>query len=166
MDASALDAPASDAAADVAPPGDAASASNLSGKYDVTVTNGANGCQLPSWTPNASGPGVIVDVKQNAGIDAYAGIGGINVAALLANLVGFPTFTGTAASGKLVLTSLKPQALTIGSCNLQLFVRIDANQVGKDGLSGSIVYTIFPQSGTCSATCQSIQTFTGSRPPT
>src|SRR5262245_41651647 len=139
---------------------------NVAGNYTVAVTNGENGCNLQNWTVGNSASGIPLMITQN-GTALTATVNGLTGTYL--NLVlGSSTFNGTVSGNDLNLRLVGTRAGNTGSCAYTINANVSA-VLNSDVLQGSIDYV--PQTNQsidCGVldSCQSVQAFNGTRPPT
>jgi hypothetical protein len=139
---------------------------NVGGNYTVNVTNGTNGCNLGGWTDGAMSSGIGVAVTQN-GTQLAATVGGV-VGLFMTAGIGTNTFSGALVGTQASMTATGTVQGTQGSCTFTTNATVNATFSG-DTMQGTVTYTRVPstQSSGCAAIqgCQSIQNFSGARPP-
>jgi hypothetical protein len=138
---------------------------NITGTYDVSLTNGANGCQFASWTTGAMVSNIGVDITQN-GTNASAQVTGL-AALVYAVDLGTATFTGSVQGDTFTMTAFGSHAATDGQCSYTLKASMTGTQLG-DSVQGQLTYSETTNgSPDCGyhATCTSVQSFAGVRPP-
>jgi hypothetical protein len=142
------------------------SAANVAGTYTIALTIQQNECGILGNDPGTSSSGVTVVVTQE-GSKVTAQVQG--AAALgLGLATGSATFTGTVSGNSLDLSISGTVSGSSGTC---AFTR-NAHLVGTvagDVLTGSVTYSFATnKTADCGIrdTCQDIQVFNGTRPPT
>jgi hypothetical protein len=139
---------------------------NVAGTYTLALTVQQNECGILTNAAGTSSTGVTVVVTQDganvtAKVQGAAGLG-------LSLATGSDTFTGKISGNSLDLSIIGTVAGSSGTC---AFTR-NAHLVGTlagDLLTGSVTYTYATnQNADCGTrdTCQDIQRFNGTRPPT
>ena len=135
---------------------------NAAGDYDVVVTNGDNGCNVPNWTVGASASATVT-LTQN-GNDVTASVTGLAGLALDLALGGH-TYSGQIQSSTLDLELFGTRSDTLGNCTYTINSEIHAVLDG-DVLAGQIDYLPATNGNPdCSGimNCRSFQEFTGTR---
>jgi hypothetical protein len=145
---------------------DSDSAANVAGSYTIALTIQQNECGILANDPETSSTGVSVVITQD-GSKVTAKVQG--AAALgLGLAMGSATFTGTVSGNSLDLSISGTVSGSSGTCAFTRNARL-VGTVAGDVLTGSVTYTFatnrMPDCGTRN-TCQDIQVFNGTRPPT
>jgi len=137
---------------------------DVEGTYSVGLTKRENGCDFQNWTVGEQTSGVTVVITQND-VNAIAEVQG-GAGALLDFAFGSNTFSGDVDGDKLHLFLAGTRPQTSGNCTYTYDGRIRATLVG-DALNGSLTYSSNGNDNTdCAAiVCDSVQDFSGSRPP-
>jgi hypothetical protein len=137
---------------------------DVEGTYTVNLTNRDNGCNFQNWTVGAQTTGVQVVITQND-VNAIADVQGI-AGGYLDFAFGSSTFSGNVDGSDLDLFLAGTRPQTSGNCTYTYDGRIRATLVG-DALNGSLTYSSNGNNNTdCAAiVCDSVQDFSGSRPP-
>jgi hypothetical protein len=147
--------------------GDGDDAADIAGTYNISLTNGPNGCGFPSWNENQTTQGVQLIVTQdptdkNKATASVEGLAG----GFLELTFGSRRFEGSAKGSNLDLTSTG-RAGADGSCAFTQKARVTGKLEG-DLLTGTISYS-FTTTGepACGVrnTCATTQSFNGTRPP-
>jgi hypothetical protein len=138
---------------------------NIAGNYNVTVTDGQNGCNFGNWTQGMMSSNIPFDITQQ-GTNASGTVGGVT-GGLIAIVEGSATFNGTVGSNVFDLKLVGMRALSMGACAYT----INAEAVGTitgDTITGTIDYSAMtngsPDCGVLTG-CHSHQDFTGVRAP-
>lgn len=136
--------------------------SNAAGDYTVTVTDRANGCNLPNWTAGSTTAATVTLTQSANNVTAVVtGLGGL---ALDVGLGGH-SFTGKINGTTLDLDLFGTRTNSSGNCTYTVNAKIRAVLTG-DMLSGQIDYTSATNSNPdCGAIqgCDSFQDLAGSR---
>lgn len=135
---------------------------NAAGDYTVTITNGNNGCKLPSWTTGDIGTATVTLTQSQSNVTAV--VGGVARFALDLGLGGH-SFTGKITGSDLDLHLFGTRSNTEGNCTYTLNAEIRA-VVNGNTLTGQIDYTSATNSNPdCSTiqSCDSFQDLSGSR---
>jgi hypothetical protein len=148
--------------------GDAQAPIDVAGRYQISLTNGANGCMLERWQEGQMSQGVTLLVVQDAADKrkVSATVEGI-VGGLISLWIGSNTFQGTASSGALDMTIMGTRAMSNGTCAYTTVARARA-AVMKDAIDGTVTYSYATNGAPDCAWrtgCQTIQRFNGTRPP-
>jgi hypothetical protein len=138
---------------------------DVSGDYTVALTNGANGCNIPSWSVGSVTSGVPLsitqdDVRLTAVVTGSVGLG-------LTAVTNSNTFSGTVDGNHLDLTLAGSMEIPLGLCRYTIDVTTQGDLEG-DTLTGTVTYTpVTNMVPDCAPiqNCQSTQTFSGTRPP-
>ncbi|HEY6175233.1 MAG TPA: hypothetical protein VIX73_12340 [Kofleriaceae bacterium] len=135
---------------------------DAAGDYTVTVTDGQNGCNLPSWTPGAMSNATVTLTQSGNNVTAVVtGLGG----AVLDIGLGSHSFTGKINGSTLALDLFGTRSNNSGNCTYTINAKIHAVLDG-DALSGQIDYTSAtngnPDCGGI-AGCDSFQDIAGTR---
>ncbi|HZU83955.1 MAG TPA: hypothetical protein VE987_13600 [Polyangiaceae bacterium] len=138
---------------------------NVAGDYSVDVTDGSNGCQFANWTQGSTATGIPVTVTQNA-TSVGVTVDGL-VGSLLKLGIGTNVFTGSLSGDRATMTAAGSVAGTQGNCAYTTNATIDATFNG-DTMQGTLTYTRMTNGNPdCAGItgCQTIQQFSGARPP-
>jgi len=141
------------------------SPADVAGSYTISVTNGANGCNLATWTVGSSATNIGVTVSQD-GSSATATIEGLTGAYVMAAL-GSRTFAGSVHGTSLDLELIGTNAQTSGNCTYTYNAILDGT-IDGDVITGTITYTAATNDQPdCVGIegCESVQDFNGTRPP-
>ena len=138
---------------------------DISGTYSVAITNGPNGCNLANYTVGETATNITMVVTQNdtAASAEVQGVAGLALSAL----VGGNTFVGTVDGSDVTLRIAGNRMMTMGTCDYHFDATADARLTG-DALAGNVAYTPVTDGATdCGPLegCETIQMFSGSRPP-
>jgi hypothetical protein len=137
---------------------------SVAGDYTVTVTDGVNGCNLPSWTAGATSSATVTLTQSQNNVTAVVS----GIAGLALNLgLGGNSFTGKVTGSDLDLHLFGTRSTTTGNCTYTLNAAIRA-VAGGSSLSGQIDYTSATNGNPdCSAIekCDSFQDLSGTRMP-
>jgi hypothetical protein len=138
--------------------------SDISGSYDVAVTNRASSCDFKDWMEGKEASGIGLSITQD-GDQAHATLDG--VAGLFFTVwLGSAEFDGQVKSSSfhLVNYGTKPQAQ--GNCSFTYNAVVDGD-LDADAISGTITYApATNDSPDCQdVKCEAVQDFSGSRPP-
>jgi hypothetical protein len=140
---------------------------NVAGSYTVDVTDGSNGCNFANWNQGAQAMNIAVSVSQN-GSQVTATVNGVTGLFMTAG-IGTNTFSGSLAGSQASMTATGTVQGTQGSCTFTTNATVDATFNG-DTMQGTVTYTRVPamQSSSCASLqgCQTVQSFSGARPPT
>lgn len=138
---------------------------DTSGVYTVNVTNKANACGYPNWNENESTTGIELTIIQDG--STITGTVGGAVGSLVQLLLGASTFQGTVSGNQVDATNFGTKSYTDGACTYTINIVMEGTLDG-DALQGVLRYTPktneSPDCGVL-ASCESIQEFSGSRPP-
>jgi hypothetical protein len=137
----------------------------VAGTYTVAVTNKANGCQFDRYQEGATSQGIEFVMTQE-GSKAKGTVGGL-VGAAIEIWLGTRTFEGDVAANKVILKAIGKNPQTTAGCTYTTTATVDGTLTGN-ALQGTITYTYNTnKSPDCSFrdTCQTVQDFSGSRPP-
>ena len=138
---------------------------DVSGSWNVNLTNGPNECMVSGWTEDESTSGIPLVITQD-GADVTGTIGGAwGTAADVA--FGTREFRGT-VSGRHIDMRLTGRAGSMGGCAFTTVIDFDADTSG-DTLAGRLVLSADTNSSPdCMhlATCMNVQAMNGARPPT
>lgn len=141
------------------------SAANIAGNYNVTVTDGTNGCNFPNWTQGAMSANIPFDITQQ-GANASGTVGGAT-GGLILLVEGTATFNGTVGGDVFDLKLLGMRALSMGACAYTINAEA-AGTISGDTINGTIDYSAMtngsPDCGVLTG-CHSHQDFTGVRAP-
>jgi hypothetical protein len=149
----------------VAVAGCGGSPADVAGSYTVSVTNGANGCNLVNWTVGESAAGIPVTITQDGGA-ATATVEGVTGALLVAGL-GSRIFAGEVSGSSLDLALIGTNSQTSGNCTYTYNALLDGS-IDGDVIEGTITYTAATNDQSdCAALegCETVQDFNGTRPP-
>lgn len=138
---------------------------DVAGDYTLSITNGANGCDLENWMEGDTTTAVPLVVTQdgeniNGHLMGLAG-GYFDV------VVGTSRFAGKVDGEDVDMTLFGTRAYTLMGCTWTLNVDIDAS-IDGDLLQGTITYRAATNnSPDCGEllTCRNVQMFNGTRPP-
>jgi hypothetical protein len=136
---------------------------SVAGNYTVTLVNGNNGCDLPSFPGGAQSTVANVTLTQSHS-DVTAVVGG-GAGILLDILLGGHSYTGKVTGGDLDLHLFGTRSMNSGNCTYTLNAAIRAVVDGSD-IKGQIDYTSATNGNPdCStiATCDSFQELFGTR---
>lgn len=140
-------------------------AANIAGDYSVSVTDGANGCNLADFTQGDTATGITVTITQS-GSDATLVVGGA-VGLEFEAALGSATFTGKVDGQHFELTLYGTRSYTMNSCTYTLDTTISGDEAA-DVIEGTATYKAAtngsPDCGSIQG-CSSVQTFNGTRPP-
>jgi hypothetical protein len=137
---------------------------SVAGDYTVTVTNGNNGCNLPSWTAGTASSATVTLTQSKS--DVTAVVGGVAGLALGIGLGG-NSFTGKVTGSDLDLHLFGTRSSTSGNCTYTLNAAIRA-VVSGNTLTGQIDYTSATNGNPDCSTidkCDSFQDLSGTRMP-
>jgi hypothetical protein len=134
------------------------------GTYAVGLTNRENGCNFDNWTVGQQTSGIEVVITQN-GESAIAEVKG-GAGLYLSFAFGSNTFSGSVDGSDLDLFLAGTRAQTSGNCTYTYDGRIVATLTGN-ALNGTLTYSSNGNNNSdCAAiVCDSVQEFSGSRPP-
>jgi hypothetical protein len=139
---------------------------DVAGSYTVDVTNASNGCMMGGWTTGAMSTGIGVVIQQSSQ-QLTATVSGVTGAFMTLG-IGTNTFSGTLTGNQGSMTATGTVQGTQGSCTFTTNATVDAAFNG-DAMQGTVTYTRVPANGSsgCAALvgCQSVQNFSGARPP-
>jgi hypothetical protein len=138
---------------------------DVHGNYTVDLTDEMNGCSLSNWTAGSSTTNVPFVVTQSGGSVSgqVTGLAGVFVAAWL----GSNTFQGSVTGSGVDMTLTGTNAMSQNGCAYTYNAHLVGTLQGN-ALMGTITYSAQTNgaSGCGSLTgCQSVQDFSGSRPP-
>jgi hypothetical protein len=143
-----------------------ASPADIAGNYTVNVTNGENGCSLDGWTAGATTTAIPFVITQSDA-DATGSVEGL-AGTYLDLVLGNHIFTGEVRGDQFEATLYGTRPTTRGMCtstvNVDLFATLDG-----DFLEGTLTYSAQTNGAPDCAeleTCENIQSFNGTRPPT
>ena len=145
--------------------GCSSSPANVAGNYTLAITNGANGCNFPSFTVGSQATGIPLVMTQS-GDSATATINGLAAVDLDA-LLGTNVFPGTIDGDNLDLKLQGSSSKMMGNCAYTVNAEIRAN-LSTDTLTGQVTYTDATNNNSdCAALqgCSTVQDFNGTRPP-
>ncbi len=140
---------------------------DVAGNYTVNLTNGDNGCELENWEEDAETSGVELELTQDD-TDLTGEVTDVATALVLTIGLGSPDFEGTVTGSHFTLTNNGTVSGTDGDC---VFTRTATirGQIDGDAVEGTVTYT-YETNGDPSCgdreTCESVQQFNGTRPPT
>lgn len=138
---------------------------DASGTWTINLTNGTNGCELDNWTEGSEGRDVPLTITQS-GSAITGDLGG--VAGTLADIVfGTHRFTSGAVDGEHIDLHLDGRAGSEGSCAYTSQLDVSGTVHGNT-IEGRVVWSYNTNaSADCGikATCETLQSFAGSRPP-
>jgi hypothetical protein len=137
---------------------------NVAGNYTVTLTDGDNGCNLPSWTSGATSTATVTLTQ--GGNNVTANVTGVTGLALDVGL-GSHSFTGKVNGSDLDLQLFGTRSNSSGNCTYTLNATIRATVSGSN-LNGQIDYTSATNGNPDCSTidkCDSFQDVSGSRAP-
>jgi hypothetical protein len=138
---------------------------NVAGDYVVAGTYEANGCNINGWTQGNTFTGVQVTITQSGSQATAIVMGGAGF--LIGALIGTNAFSGSVDGDVVHLAAIGTRPQTSGNCAYTYNAIIDATLTGN-ALEGTLTYTALTNNNPDCATiqgCQSIQNFSGSRPP-
>jgi len=139
--------------------------SDVSGDYTVALTNADNPCMIANWTVGAQTSGVPVTITQS-GDTATATVNGAGAVGLDL-LLGNHAFSGNVDGDSVTLTSVGTVAEHMGNCTYTFTATIDGLLSG-DALAGQVIYAVADNGNSDCApihSCNTVQNFSGSRPP-
>jgi hypothetical protein len=138
--------------------------SDVSGVYNVSITNGQNGCNFENWVEGESTTGIKLTVTQEG--KALAGSVDDVAGALFSLWIGTNLFQGEVDGGTFTLVAFGTSPRTQQGCVYTLNANVSGRLVG-DAVNGTIVYrpATNDHPDCSSVECTSEQTFSGSRPP-
>lgn len=137
---------------------------NAAGSWTLNVTNGANGCMIDTWTEGQSSSGVPLTITQEG--SAVTGELGGAWATASDLLLGSHTFTGD-VNGDAIDMRITGRAASSGGCAYTTVVDLTGT-ISGDTITGSLVWSADTNaSADCGylATCESVQSMNGARPP-
>ena len=137
-------------------------AASVAGNYAVILTNGNNGCNLPSSPGGATSTVTVTLTQSHSDVTAVVG-GGAGI--LLDIGLGGHSFTGKITGGDLDLHLFGTRSMTTGNCTYTLNAAIRA-VVDGNTLNGQIDYTSATNGNPdCSTidSCDSFQEISGTR---
>ena len=135
------------------------------GTYSISLTNGANGCNITGYTVGNQATGIPVVITQS-GDAATATVNGLAAADLDVDL-GTNVFPGTVDGDNLDFKAQGTVAKMSGNCAFTYNGEIAATLDG-DTLTGQVRYTSATNNNSDCATlqgCSTVQDFNGTRPP-
>ncbi|MGC4094279.1 MAG: hypothetical protein QM756_41495 [Polyangiaceae bacterium] len=140
------------------------SPANLTGSYQVNLTNRASTCPF-DWDENNMTSGVPVEFTQN-GAAITVTVGGAPAIAL-ALLVGKADFAGSVSGKSFTATAYGTLPRSSGNCTYTVNGTIKGSLSG-DVIQGTVTYTPAGNGNPdCTALqCAAVQEFNGARPPT
>lgn len=142
---------------------------DMAGEYDLTITNGDNGCGFAQWTVGTITRSVPLTITQGdpGPADVIGIIGGI-VGLTLRLSVGSDTLRGTVTGDDVEMSLLGQEQGADEGCTYRALGTAYGTLTG-DALQGRVEYTyvIVHDGGNCGdkADCVSVQNFIGARPP-
>lgn len=135
---------------------------NAAGDYTVTVTDGDNGCNLPSWTTGATSTATVTLTQSQNNVTAVV----TGVAGVVLDLgLGGHSFTGKITGSDLDLHLFGTRSNTTGNCTYTLNAGIRA-VVSGNMFTGQIDYKSATNGNPdCSSitNCDSFQDLSGTR---
>jgi hypothetical protein len=144
------------------------SPADVAGTYTLSLTVRQNECGILGGSVGDTSSGVEIVVAQpGAGSDVTGQVQGVAGLAL-ALAMGSDTFTGKMAGNSLDMSISGTMAGSNGTCAFTRNAHLDAKLSG-DVLTGTVTYTFATnKTADCGTrdTCQDIQAFNGTRPPT
>jgi len=138
---------------------------DVSGNFNVAVTNRDNGCNFQNWTVGNSANGIAVTVTQD-GSNVTATVGGVT-GGLLDLVLGGHAYTGVVDGNDLDLNLIGTRSMLMGNCTFTYNSEIAAS-ISGDVLTGEIHYRGAGNGNSdCTSItgCDSFQDFNGNRPP-
>jgi hypothetical protein len=142
---------------------------NVAGRYQISLTNGMNGCQLANWQEGNTAQGIALTITQDpSAASKVTGLVEGIPGGLLKLWLGSSTFAGTVHGAAIDMTIFGQNAMTAGSCayttNANAQATVDLNGL----ITGTIRYTYAtnktPDCGYRTG-CETRQSFNGTRPP-
>jgi hypothetical protein len=139
---------------------------NVAGTYTLSIAVQQNDCGILTNSVGDTSSGVEIVVTQT-GSEASAKVKGVGGALLIAAM-GTDTFTGKISGNSLDMSIDGTMAGSSGTCAYMRNAHLVANLSG-DVLTGNVYYSFSTnKAADCGTrdTCQDIQKFNGTRPPT
>jgi hypothetical protein len=138
---------------------------DVSGVYNVAVTNKSNACSFPNWEDGKSTTGIPLTMTQS-GTDISGSIDGI-AGGLVKLLLGSNTFQGTVDGKEVHATNFGTNSFNQVGCTYTINMTLDGELQG-DALQGTLHYRPktngSPDCGSLES-CESVQDFSGVRAP-
>ncbi len=138
---------------------------DASGTWNINLTNGANGCALENWTEGSEARDVRLTITQ-VGSSATGSLDGA-VGTLADVVFGTHTFSSGMVSGEHIDLHLVGRAGSEGSCAFTPQLDVSGTVHGNT-IEGRVVWSYDTNSSAdcgVKATCETLQSFAGSRPP-
>ncbi len=138
---------------------------DVAGNYTVNVTNGENGCAIDGWTvgeTSSSIPLVVTQDDSTVQLDVQGATGGV-----LDLVIGGSLFNGEVSGNGVTASLIGTNSARQGGCNYTITIDLDAN-VNGDFIEGELAWRpVTNHHADCGIleTCQTLQSFNGSRPP-
>jgi hypothetical protein len=140
---------------------------DVAGNYTVNLKNGDNGCELESWEEGAETSDVKLELTQDDR-DLTGEVTDVRTALVLTIALGSAEFEGTVTGSHFTLTNHGTVSGTDGDCAFTRTATI-RGQIDGDAVEGTVTFT-YETNGDSSCgereTCESVQQFNGTRPPT
>lgn len=138
---------------------------DVAGNYTVATTNGANDCSIGGWDAEATTTGIPVVITQDGGVVQIT-VEGLWGGALDLG-VGSRTFNGEVGGSHIAADLIGDVTARQGECVYTMTLELDADLSG-DLLEGQVrwrpVTNGHPDCGVLE-TCENVQLFNGTRPP-
>jgi hypothetical protein len=138
---------------------------NAAGEYTVSITNGANGCNLAPWTVGETATGIPFTIEQDG--SSVTGTVMEGPGAWVQFLFGTNQFAGTVSGSDITMELVSKRTLQEGNCVYTINAKVTAETSG-DVLTGTIDYTKQTNNNPdCDGIegCITRQEFNGTRPP-
>jgi hypothetical protein len=138
--------------------------SDISGSYNVAVTNRASSCDFKDWMEGKEASGIGLAITQD-GDQAHATVDGV-VGIFFTAWLGSAEFDGQVKRSTFRLTNYGTRSQTQGNCTFTYNAVVDGELSG-DAISGTMTYApATNDSPDCqNVKCEAVQDFSGSRPP-
>jgi hypothetical protein len=141
---------------------------DVAGTYTLNFTQGANGCNLDSWTEGSTAPMIELDLVQDPGSANVTGEVKGFVGAYVFLVFGTAQFAGRVSgrSFEVILDSTRAPT-SQGLCQYKPQLHLTADLAG-DVLTGTLdITTTTNHHADCGSkeNCHSLESFTGIRPP-
>ena len=137
---------------------------NVTGDYNVNLTNRDNGCNFMNWTVGDSAAAMVTFGQNGSAVTATAtGVGAL----ILDVVLGGHVFSGRISGNSLDLTLFGTRSNTSGNCTYTFHAEIHA-AVDGDVMTGQLDYAAATNANPDCAgitNCRSFQDFNGTRPP-
>jgi hypothetical protein len=140
---------------------------DVAGNYTVDLIYGDNGCDLQPWDEGAAVEGVELELTQDDR-ELTGEVTDADTALVLTLALGSAEFEGSVIGSHFTLTNEGTVSGTEGDCAFTRTATI-RGQIDGDAVEGTVTYT-YETNGDSSCgdreTCESVQQFNGTRPPT